>query len=507
MSKKEPFMYIQWTKLPQINALRIYGPDSQETTGIFYDSRDIKPQSAFFCIIGEETDGHLYIEEAIGNGATSIIGSDSHKFVAIYDAYPHITFIIVEDSRHALAYTSAEYYEHAHEELIKIGVTGTNGKTTVSTYVRDLFNLVGLPCGLMGTNGIFTSKEKLNIKKSTPTTPMSSDVHSIFRHLVNVGDRAASMEVSSIALDQYRVGAFKFDVAIHTNISEEHMEYHKTFSHYKACKLRLFKQAKASVINIDDEGMGQDILNSIVNDHLTYSNQMDSHADLIWTNVEHFAEGITFDLYIEDQVHHLAVPIYGEFNVGNLVAAIGAALLSDVTLETIISALPKMTQVEGRFQVIHGPEDRKIVLDYAHTPVALDAIMAAVKQLPHHRLITLIAGIGIRDFAKMPKMAKTAQGKADVLVVTVDHPGYNDPWEVVDKVLTGFSEPYLQEVLTAPSRKEAVIKALEASLPGDIVLLTSGCINGCQIVKGEYIPHSDEDIIEDYFKNLQLQAK
>ncbi|MET1015125.1 MAG: UDP-N-acetylmuramoyl-L-alanyl-D-glutamate--2,6-diaminopimelate ligase [Paenisporosarcina sp.] len=499
-------MYIQWTTLPQLDALRTYGPDSQETTGIFYDSRDVKPQSAFFCIIGEETDGHLYIEEAIENGATTIIGSDLHKFVAIYDAYPQISFIVVQDTRQALAYTAVEYYEHAHEQLIKIGVTGTNGKTTVSTYVQDLFNLVGLPCGLMGTNGIFTSKEKLNIKKTTPTTPMSSDLHSTFRHLVNVGDRAASMEVSSIALDQYRVAGFEFDVAIHTNISEEHMEYHKTFSHYKACKLRLFKQAKASVINIDDEGMGQDILNSIVNDHLTYSNQLDSHADLIWTNIEHFDEGLTFDLYVEDRKHHLTVPIFGDFNVGNLVAAIGAALLSGVSLETIISVLPKMTQVEGRFQVIHGPDDRKIILDYAHTPVALDAIMSAVKKLPHHRLITLIAGVGIRDTAKMPKMAKTAQGKADVIVVTVDHPGYNDPWTVIDKVLTGFSEPYLQEVQTAPTRKEGVIKALEESLPGDIVLLTSGCINGCQIVKGEYIPHSDEDIIENYFKNIQLQA-
>jgi UDP-N-acetylmuramoyl-L-alanyl-D-glutamate--2,6-diaminopimelate ligase len=499
-------MYIQWTKLPQINALRIYGPDSQETTGIFYDSRDVKPQSAFFCIIGEETDGHLYIEEAIENGATSIIGSDFHKFVSIYDAYPHISFLVVQDTRQALAFAAVEYFEHAHEQLIKIGVTGTNGKTTVSTYVQDLFNLVGLPCGLMGTNGIFTSKEKLNIKKSTPTTPMSSDVHSIFRHLVDVGDKAASMEVSSIALDQYRVGAFEFDVAIHTNISEEHMEYHKTFSHYKACKLRLFKQAKSSVINIDDEGMGLDILKSIEKDYLTYSNQLDSHADLTWTNVEHFAEGLTFDLYIEDKKYHLSVPIFGDFNVGNLVAAFGAALLSGVSIDTIISVLPQMTQVEGRFQVIQGPEDRKIVLDYAHTPVALDSIMAAVKKLPHHRLITLIAGIGIRDFSKMPKMAKAAEGKADVIVVTVDHPGNNDPWTVIDKVLTGFSEPYLQEVVTAPSRKEAVIKALEVSLPGDIILLTSGCINGCQIVKGEYIPHSDEEIIEDYFKNLQLQT-
>lgn len=506
LSEKELFMYIQWTQFPKINALRIFGPDSQETRGIVYDSRDVQPKSAFFCIIGEETDGHLYIEEAIDNGATTIIGSDLHKLVSIYDAHPHISFVVVKDSREALAYTAVEFHEHAHEHLIKVGVTGTNGKTTVSTYVRDLFNLVGLPCGMMGTNGIFTSRKKLTIKKSTPTTPMSSDVQFIFRELVKFGDKAAAMEVSSIALDQHRVAGFEFDVAIHTNISEEHMEYHKTFEHYKACKLRLFTKAKSSVINLDDVGMSQDILDVVKNEHLTYSNNPHSKADLTWTNITHHVDGSKFDLNVRGDINRVHVPIFGDYNVGNLVAAIAAALLSDVPMEDILAALPYMTPVEGRFQVIQGPDERKIVLDYAHTPVALDAIMTAVRKLPHNRLITLVTGIGIRDFAKMPKMAKTAEGKADVIVVSVDHPGYNDPWKVIDSVLTGFTEPSLQEVLTAPSRREAVVKALEASEPGDIVLLTSGCINGSQIVQGEYVPHSDEDIINDYFYTSNLHV-
>jgi UDP-N-acetylmuramoyl-L-alanyl-D-glutamate--2,6-diaminopimelate ligase len=314
------------------------------------------------------------------------------------------------------------------------------------------------------------------------------------------------MEVSSIALDQYRVGGFEFDVAIHTNISEEHMEYHKTFDHYKMCKLRLFTQAKASVVNLDDEGMSKDIIQVVQGSLLTYSSNTDSQADLIWTNIHHLADGMSFDLLYKGQTHQISIPIYGEYNVGNLVSAIGAALFAGIPLDKILMVLPEMQQVDGRFQVIHGPDDRIIVLDYAHTPVALEAIMKAVKKLPHERLITLITGIGIRDFAKMPKMAKTAEGKAEVLVVSVDHPGENDPWTVVDAVLKGFQVPYLQEVLTAPSRHEAVIKALEASKPGDIVLLTSGCINGAQIVHGEYIPHSDEDIIHDFFYNTKLSV-
>lgn len=499
-------MQLLWTQLPQLKALHVYGPSTQETAGIVYDSRDVRNQYAFFCIIGEETDGHLYIDEAIQNGATTIIGSNYDAIEPFISSHPEISFVVVKDSREALANTAIFFNQYASEKLIKVGVTGTNGKTTVATYVRNLFNLVGIPCGMLGTNGIFTSEEMLHMKKSTPTTPMSSDVQAIFTELLKRGDRAASMEVSSIALDQHRVGGFEFDVAIHTNISEEHMEYHKTFDHYKMCKLRLFTQAKASVVNLDDAGMSKDILQVVQNSVLTYSNNPESKADLIWTNIEHRVDGMTFDLDFQGDVYRISVPLYGEYNVGNLVSAIGAALLVDVSLEQILNALPHMEQVEGRFQVIHGPENRTIVLDYAHTPVALDAIMRAVKKLPHERLITMIAGIGIRDFSKMPKMAKAAEGKADVLVVTVDHPGYNDPWDVVDAVLKGFTEPYLQEVLTAPSRHEGVIKALEASQPGDIILLTSGCINGAQIVRGEYIPHSDEDIINDYFYNTKLSV-
>ena len=328
---------------------------------------------------------------------------------------------------------------------------------------------------------------------------MSSDVQAIFRKLVKHGDQAAAMEVSSIALDQHRVSGFQFDVAIHTNLSREHMEYHKTIEHYKKCKLRLFTQSKAS-------GMSQDILKIANGNILTYSKNVDSLADLVWMNIEHLSDGMSFDLLHKGNSYRVSVPIYGDYNVGNLVSAIGAALLIGVPIEKILFALPKIRQVDGRFQVIHGPENRKIILDYAHTPVALDAILGAVRKLPHNRLIALIAGIGIRDFAKMPKMAKTAEGKADVLVVTVDHPGNNDPWKVIDTVLSGFTEPYLQDVLTAPTRKEAVIKALRASQPGDIVLLTSGCINGAQIVRGKHIPHSDEDIIHDFFNKTKLSV-
>lgn len=496
---KEHPMNIQFTEIPRLQTLSLSGPEAQEITSIVYNSVETQKGSAFFCVTGEHTDGHLYIEEAIEKGALAIIGTDKELLNQHFDKNPQLTFLVVKDSKVAMAYLSNLFYENSQDRLIKVGVTGTNGKTTTATYVYHLFNLLDLPCGFLGTTGIWTSTGKLAYKKSTPTTPISSDIHNIFSQLANQGDRAAAMEVSSIALDQKRVEGIVFDVAIHTNISEEHMEYHKTFSHYLQSKLELFRQAKSAVINLDDAGMSQEILEIANYPTLTYSANADSGADLVWENCRTLEDGLAFNLVYEGVTRQVQVPLFGEYNAGNLTAAIAAALLSGKDMEEILSALPEMPQVEGRFQVLAGPEGRKIILDYAHTPVAIDLVLKEAKKLPHRRLIAMIAGIGIRDFSKMPKMAKASEGKADMIVVTVDHPGDNDPDEIVDAVVKGFTVPYKQEVLTAASRKDAVIEALKASGPDDIVLLSSGCINGAQIIKGEYIPHSDEDIIEEFF--------
>lgn len=232
---------------------------------------------------------------------------------------------------------------------------------------------------------------------------------------------------------------------------------------------------------------------------LTYSGHADSGADLVWQDYAATVDGMRFRLSYKGESHIVEAPLYGDYNAANLTAAIGTALHAGYPLAEILSVLPHMPQVEGRFQVIKAPGERTIILDYAHTPVAIDAVLTEAGKLPHNRLIALIAGIGIRDFAKMPKMAKASEGKADVLVVTVDHPDFHDPNEVVEAVVKGFTVPHLQQVLKAPTRKGAVEMALAESGPGDIVLLSSGCINGAQIIKGEYIPHSDEAIIESYF--------
>jgi UDP-N-acetylmuramoyl-L-alanyl-D-glutamate--2,6-diaminopimelate ligase len=402
--------------------------------------------------------------------------------------------------RKAMAHFSKFFFGHSDEKIKTIGVTGTNGKTTVAAYVRSLLTLLGLPTGSIGTTGIWSSEKKLTYKKSTPTTPESIDLHRIFHDLLSEGDKAAVAEVSSIGIDQQRVEGILFDVAIHTNLSEEHLEYHKTFEHYKQAKLKLFDNAKHAVINVDDKGMGQDILDSFRAVKMTYSLLSDSDANIKAQNIQFNETGATFDMTLNGETVEVNVPVFGDYNIANVLAAVGTAVLLGCQFEDIIRVLPYLENPEGRFQVIKGPDNQRIILDYAHTPVALSRFIEEVKKLDYNRLIVMIAGIGIRDFDKMPKMAHVIEGKADEIVVTVDHPGYHDPQDVIDQVMTGFSDPEAENIHPALTRAEGVNTSLSLGQPNDLILLTSGCINGAQLVKGEEIPHSDEGIIQKFYQ-------
>ncbi|WP_082235684.1 UDP-N-acetylmuramoyl-L-alanyl-D-glutamate--2,6-diaminopimelate ligase [Halobacillus massiliensis] len=492
-------MNMNFNQLKSLGIVKCFGPQIQTVTALMFHSKNVCKDSMFFCIRGENTDGNCYVEEAIESGANSVVSDKEEDLQKWSRKYPCCSFLLVKDVRKAMAYIAKHFNHRADETLKTIGVTGTNGKTTVSSYVRSLLNLLNMPTGLIGTTGIWTSKEKIAYRKSTPTTPESIDLHQIFHMLEQHGDKAVSMEVSSIALDQMRVEGILYDVAIHTNFSEEHLEYHKTIDHYKKCKLQLFKQTKCAVINLDDAGMGADILQRFDGPFLTYSLREESEADLKASEINVSDNGTTFYLNYLGECYPVYVPIFGNYNIANILSAAGAAVLLGYTMKQIINVLPRLESPEGRFQVIEAPDAAKIILDYAHTPVAITRLVEEVKKIKYNRLILMIAGIGIRDFNKMPKMAAAIDGQADEVVVTVDHPGYHDPQEIVNQVVKGFAEPNAPNIHTALTRKEGVLKALQLAGEGDLILLTSGCINNAQIVKGKEIPHSDEEIIQAHY--------
>lgn len=490
-----------------IGILKIYGKKQTNFSTITYDSRKVVGGSAFACIAGENADGHLFIGDSIRHGATVLLGDNEKALSEMSEQFPDQTFLVVEDVRVAVARLAIIFHDFRYKDLFTVGVTGTNGKTTVTAYVKSLLNNLGMPTGSVGTTGIWTSKDKINFMQSTPTTPESSDIHDIFDYLYETGDRAVAMEVSSIAMEQKRVDGIFFDIGVHTNLSPEHIEYHHNFENYKKAKLKLFDQVKTAVVNVDDVEMATAILATCKGKIFTYSLSEHSNADVIATNIIVNDSGTRIDLRVMEETFTLSTPVFGEYNVANLLAAICVALDAGYSIEKIVRALPYIQNPEGRFELIQEETaGRKIILDYAHTPVALKSLLTEVRKLNHNHLIVMIAGIGIRDFDKMPKMASIVDGEADAIVVTVDHPGYNDPSKVVNRVLDGFVNRHAENIYPTLTRADGVKKALALGVEGDIILLTSGCINGAQIVNGEKVSHSDQAIIQEFYcRSRELQ--
>lgn len=500
-------MYINFTEIDNLGIQKIYGNPVSEVETVTFNSLRITDNAAFICIKGQRHDGHFFIKEALEQGASVIIGDKEEALESAANVWKNKTFILVSDTKIAMARLASQVYGACNEKLKLVSVTGTNGKTTVTGYVKSLLNQLGLRTGSIGTLGITSSKETIDFKKSTPTTPEAPDLHYLFRYLYTAGEEAVAVEVSSIAIAEKRVEDILFDVGVHTNLSSEHLEYHHNFEAYKQAKLKLFEQVKTAVVNLDDEGMSEELIKNFNGPLITYSLNTDSNADIKADQIQSGKSGSEIRLSLKGTVYHVFVPIIADYNVANLLAAIGAAMQLGYTPEEILEVLTEIKTPEGRFQLIETQTNQTIILDYAHTPVALMKLLKEVNKLPHRRLIVMIAGIGIRDFSKMPHMAATAEGQADEIVVTVDHPGFHNPQEIVNQVIKGFKNPQSINIHQTLSRREGVLAALSLSNEGDIVLLTSGCINGCQIVGDRYIPHSDEAIIAEYFNQQPEELK
>ncbi|MDQ0221004.1 UDP-N-acetylmuramoyl-L-alanyl-D-glutamate--2,6-diaminopimelate ligase [Peribacillus cavernae] len=493
-------MKIHFEQHEQLGIKGLWGQQQNTISAVLYDSRKAIQNSAFVCISGENHDGHSFLEDAIKKGATVLAGENKAILKPLSTKYPDRTFLLIEDARVFLAHLSILFYTNVHRKLLTVGITGTNGKTTVAAYVTSLLNLLGSPAGLIGTTGIWSSKGNIDFEKTTPTTPEAPELHEIFNNFHQCGDKVAAMEVSSIAIEQKRVEGIDFDIAIHTNLSPEHLEFHHTFENYKKAKLKLFDQAKKAVVNYDDQGMATEIIESFQGPLLTYSLDKDSSADVIGTNIKVSNDGTSFELRVKGELFIVHTPVFGNYNVANLLASICTGLHLGFSIQNILLVLPQIEGPEGRFEILKDYGNRKIILDYAHTPVALKSLVTEAKKLTYNRLIVLITGIGIRDKEKMPKMAETVEGEVDEIIVAVDHPGFHDPKEIIGHVLDGFSNRYASNIHTGQTRHEGVLTALSLSEENDLILLTSGCINGAQLVKGEKIPHSDKDIIKSYFE-------
>lgn len=448
--------------------------ENVEVSGISYDTRTLKPGELFVALRGYRTDGHRYIEEAWSKGAAAIVAEEGEKV------------LLVPDSRLALAVLSANWFGHPARELTVIGVTGTNGKTTTTTLLWGMLQQVlGTPVGLIGTNENRVGQETFPAKR---TTPESYEVHRWLRQMADAGCSHVVMEVSSHALCMDRVAGISFTVGAFTNLSQDHLDFHKTMEAYREAKGRVFQQSETAVLNLDDEA-GRYYAQRAEGKVITYSESR-GEADLTAENLALYPDRVEFEAVTKEALGHVRLPIPGSFTIYNALCALGCAQALGLPLDKAAGALTNAPGVKGRMEVTPHSGPGTVIIDYAHTPDALEKVLTALRDFTPGRLICLFGCGGDRDRGKRLIMGAVCADLADVCVVTSDNPRSEEPDAIIGDVLRGMVK-FDKVKIVEPDRPRAIRLALSLMKEGDTLLLAGKGHETYQEVNGEK-RHLDE---------------
>jgi UDP-N-acetylmuramoyl-L-alanyl-D-glutamate--2,6-diaminopimelate ligase len=474
--------------LSELEPLRVEGPLDRDISGIAYDSRRVLPGMAFVAIPGHQTDGHEYIGSAIDRGASTII-CERHGL-----ASPRVTQVRVPNARAALAHAAAAFYEHPSRQLKVIGVTGTNGKTTVAFMVKQILESAGIQCGLLGTVRYEIGERIIPAQR---TTPEALDVQEMLSQMVRAGCGACVMEVSSHALDQQRVADVDFDVGVFTNLTRDHLDYHGSMEEYFEAKRRLFTAIEAglkrggAVVNLDDRfgaRLASECRAEVV---MTYG--LDARATLRATILRLGKDGTDLEVETRQGRFSCRLPLIGRHNVYNALAAVGAALVLDVDLAAIERALNRMQPVPGRLEAVECGQPFGVFVDYAHTDDALANVLRTLRELTPGRLLLAFGCGGNRDAGKRPRMGAVAASLADFVILTSDNPRREGPDAIVREVEAGFLAAaggrvaYRKEL----DRARAIEDLLREARSGDTVVIAGKGHETYQEFEDTVIPFDD----------------
>lgn len=463
--------------------------DDAEITGIAYDSRKVKPGDVFVCISGFETDGHKYAGKAVEKGAAAVIAEHA------VDA--GVPTAVVENTRHALSYAADVFYGHPSGKFRLVGVTGTNGKTTTTFLVKSILEKAGHKVGLIGTNKNMIGEREL---PSERTTPESLELTELFAEMAKEGADFVVMEVSSHSLSLSRVEFCEFDVGAFTNLTQDHLDFHKTMENYLAAKKKLFDMCKTGVINADDEG-GRKILADCSCVSVSYG--IDSAADILAANIDYGAHGVDFDCDALGAAMRIHINTPGRFSVYNALAAVGICTALGISAEDISEGLRSVPGVCGRAEVVPTGRDYTAMIDYAHTPDGIENILKSIRGFAKGRIVILFGCGGDRDRTKRPKMGRIAGELADFCVVTSDNPRTEDPGEIIKEIIPGVEEtgcPYT----VIENRKEAIRYALDNAETGDVILLAGKGHETYQILKSGKIHFDEREIVHEILGEEQV---
>ncbi|MBS3914668.1 MAG: UDP-N-acetylmuramoyl-L-alanyl-D-glutamate--2,6-diaminopimelate ligase [Bacteroidetes bacterium] len=472
-----------------LNGIEIIGNSEISISGITIDSRKVEKQFLYAALIGTKTDGHNFIDTAIRAGATAILCKQLPE-----NTNSNITYIVANDVPLILGKVCNLFYESPDKKMQVVGVTGTNGKTTVATLLFELFREKGFQCGLISTVEYRIGK---NVYPSTHTTPDVISVYQLMHKMAEAGCSYCFMEVSSHAADQNRIAGIEFTGAIFTNITHDHLDYHQTFEAYRDAKKSFFDSlpSTAFALTNKDDRNGLFMLQNTKAARYTYS--LHGTADFNGRILESDFNGTLIQINQKE----MWVSLVGEFNAYNLTAVYGAAFLlteGDPEIEIKLSALPR---VNGRFETIPGPKRITAVVDYAHTPDALQNVLETINKIRTRgeKLITVVGCGGNRDAAKRPEMGKIAARLSDRVILTSDNPRDEDPNTIIEQMESGVEGQYYKKVLRITDRKEAIKTAGMMAQPGDVILVAGKGHETYQEISGVKYPFDDKKIMIETF--------
>ncbi len=475
--------------LRTLKVTKVLGNDSIEITSVEADSRRVAAGSLFVAVRGVSVDGHTFIAKAEAQGAAAIVCEELPA-----EPSSTVTYVLTPDSREALGLLASAWYGEPSQQLTLVGVTGTNGKTTTATLLYEMFRLFGEKVGLLSTVCNYIDDRAVPTEHTTPD-PLT--LHRLMREMVDAGCRYAFMEVSSHSVDQRRIAGLEFAGGIFTNLTRDHLDYHKTVQAYLKAKKGFFDALPSdafALTNADDKNGLVMLQNTRAEKH-TYA--LNTLADYKGRIIESRLDGTT----LEVNGREVEVQFVGKFNAYNLLAVYGAACLLGENPDKVLVALSRLVPVSGRFQTLHAPQKYTAIVDYAHTPDALTNVLSSIREVVGNRghVITVVGAGGNRDKGKRPLMAQEAAKWSDRLILTSDNPRFEKPQDILDDMVAGLDAAQRRKTLVIVDRREAIRAATQFARPGDVVLIAGKGHEDYQEIEGVKHHFDDREEVERLF--------
>lgn len=477
--------------LKAITIKTILGDAGKDITGIEIDSRNVKAGNLFVAVKGTQTDGHAYIAKAVGNGASAVVCENLPD-----SPDSNVTYVQVTDTEEAVGKLATHFFGDPTSKLDLIGVTGTNGKTTIATLLYNMFRKFGYKVGLISTVCNYIDGEAI---PTDHTTPDPITLNKLLGRMADEGCKYAFMEVSSHSIAQKRIGGLRFAGGIFTNITRDHLDYHKTFENYLKAKKAFFDglpKTAFALTNADDRNGMVMVQNTKAK---VYSYSLRTLCDFKGKVLEDGFDGMLMDINNRE----VNVQFIGRFNASNLLAVYGAACILGKKPEDVLLLLSTLHPVSGRFDALRSPKGYTAIVDYAHTPDALINVLDTIHEVLRGRgkVITVVGAGGNRDKGKRPLMAKESTRRSDKVIITSDNPRFEEPQDIINDMLAGLDKDDSRKVLSIADRKEAIRTACMLSEPGDVILIAGKGHENYQEIKGVKHHFDDKEVLKDIFSN------